>query len=180
MGLHHHRVEVLHPLLHVRRHGVAGPQRQHVRDQALGKNTLRKFQSMQSSQLICFHLLLDILSHASAVFAETLGVDHAVEVCCGDAEGEGDVLRVAEHPHILHYVVPWGGMDEEGCRKEGGREAGRKVHQRVGREGKSGRCMEGGRISGMEGSLTVLLFLGSVRVDIILPCQLARGGAGCH
>ena len=72
---------------------------------------------MQSSWLICFHLLLDVLSHASAVLAETLGIDHAVEVCTGDTEGKGDVLRVAEHPHILHYVVLWGEIDEEVCWK---------------------------------------------------------------
>ena len=35
VGLHHHGVEVLHPLHHVSGHGVTGPQRQSVADQAL-------------------------------------------------------------------------------------------------------------------------------------------------
>ena len=35
VGLHHHRVEVLHPLHHVSRHRVARPQRQRVADQTL-------------------------------------------------------------------------------------------------------------------------------------------------
>ena len=35
VGLHHHGVEVLHPLHHVSGHGVARPQRQGVADQTL-------------------------------------------------------------------------------------------------------------------------------------------------
>ena len=35
VGLHHHRVEVLHPLHHVSRHRVARAQRQRVADQTL-------------------------------------------------------------------------------------------------------------------------------------------------
>ena len=35
VGLHHHGVKVLHPLHHVCRHGVTGPQWQSVADQAL-------------------------------------------------------------------------------------------------------------------------------------------------
>ena len=50
-------------------------------------------------------LLLDVLGHAGAVLAESLGVDHAVEGVRGDAQHEGDVLGVAEHAHILHYII---------------------------------------------------------------------------
>ena len=51
------------------------------------------------------HLLLDVLGHAGAVLAESLRVDHAVEGVRGDAQREGDVLGVAQHAHILHYVI---------------------------------------------------------------------------
>ena len=51
------------------------------------------------------HLLLDVLGHTGAVLAQSLGVDHAVEGVGGDAQGEGDVLGVAEHAHILHYII---------------------------------------------------------------------------
>ena len=51
-------------------------------------------------------LLLDVLGHAGAVLAESLRVDHAVEGVRGDAQREGDVLGVAQHAHILHYVIP--------------------------------------------------------------------------
>ena len=51
------------------------------------------------------NLLLDVLGHAGAVLAQSLGVDHAVEGVRGDAQREGDVLGVAQHAHILHYVI---------------------------------------------------------------------------
>ena len=51
------------------------------------------------------HLLLDVLGHTGAVLAQALGVDHAVEGVRGDAQREGDVLGVAQHAHVLHYVI---------------------------------------------------------------------------
>ena len=42
VGLHHHRVEVLHPLHHVSRHRVARPQRQRVADQTLKMRRLKE------------------------------------------------------------------------------------------------------------------------------------------
>ena len=51
------------------------------------------------------NLLLDVLGHTGAVLAQSLGVDHAVEGVRGDAQREGDVLGVAQHTHILHYVI---------------------------------------------------------------------------
>ena len=51
------------------------------------------------------NLLLDVLGHAGAVLAQSLGVDHAVEGVRGDTQREGDVLGVAQHPHILNYVI---------------------------------------------------------------------------
>ena len=51
------------------------------------------------------YLLLDVLGHAGAVLAQPLGVDHPVEGVRGDPQGEGDVLRVTQHSHILHDVV---------------------------------------------------------------------------
>ena len=51
------------------------------------------------------NLLLDVLGHAGAVLAQPLGVDHPVEGVRGDPQGEGDVLGVAHHSHILYYVV---------------------------------------------------------------------------
>ena len=51
------------------------------------------------------NLLLDVLGHTGAILAQPLGVDHPVEGVRGDPQGEGDVLRVAQHSHILHYVV---------------------------------------------------------------------------
>ena len=51
------------------------------------------------------NLLLDVFCHTGAVLAQSLGVDHAVEGVGGDTQGEGDVLGVAEHAHILHYII---------------------------------------------------------------------------
>ena len=51
------------------------------------------------------HLLLNVLSHTGAVLAESLGVDHAVEVVRGDGEGEGDVLGVTEDANVLHNII---------------------------------------------------------------------------
>ena len=51
------------------------------------------------------NLLLNVLSHAGAVLAESLGVDHAVEVVRGDCEGEGDVLGVTEDADVLHDII---------------------------------------------------------------------------
>ena len=51
------------------------------------------------------NLLLDVFCHTGAVLAQSLGVDHAVEGVRGDAQREGDVLGVAQDPHILHYVI---------------------------------------------------------------------------
>ena len=58
------------------------------------------------------NLLLDVLGHTGAVLAQSLGVDHAVEGVRGDAQREGDILRVAQHAHILHNVILWGGVGE--------------------------------------------------------------------
>ena len=51
------------------------------------------------------YLLLNVLRHARGVLGETFGVDHAIEGVCGEGEGEGDVLAVAQHPDIQHDVV---------------------------------------------------------------------------
>ena len=53
------------------------------------------------------YLLLNVLRHARGVLGETFGVDHAIEGVCGEGEGEGDVLAVAQHPDIQHNVVFW-------------------------------------------------------------------------
>ena len=53
------------------------------------------------------YLLLNVLRHARGVLGETFGVDHAIEGVCGEGEGEGDVLAVAQHPDIQHDVVFW-------------------------------------------------------------------------
>ena len=58
------------------------------------------------------NLLLDVLGHTGAVLAQALRVDHAVEGVRGDAQREGDILRVAQHAHILHYVILWEGAGE--------------------------------------------------------------------
>jgi len=48
------------------------------------------------------HLL--VLGHAGGVLGEALRVDEAVELLPVGGQGDGDVLGVARHPHILNDV----------------------------------------------------------------------------
>ena len=52
-------------------------------------------------------LLLYVLSHTGAVLAESLGINHAIEVLRGNTESERDILGVTHHSHLRYYVVLW-------------------------------------------------------------------------
>lgn len=90
VGLHHDRVEVLHPaVVQVGAHGVAGAQRQPVPQRAL---------------------VLAELGEAGRVLGQPARVHHAVEHGIGvqpqlAADGDGDLVAVAVDADVLHQVL---------------------------------------------------------------------------